>query len=780
MLASVSKDLRIYDCHTDPPELRFRARCGDFQDDLGCISWNHTGQVVAVAGTKAQISLVQSSNGQTLSTIPFNAEESFQGSVKSVCFSNNSRYITTSTYNLLKIWDLKRRNLKATLGQGNRGNITCVNMVSTGDLVAGDDNGMIRIWDVKVGASHQDIMVLPGYDDNTSPIGVSVTKVSEVNTTRIAAGYNDGQFALWNYETSQCLRRQRIHSTNISGLEFSPKNTRLVATCGYDGKVALVDTVSKSNSYPSALIEVKNDQLTCVSFHQDAIHFVVGTMSGSLLLYDWRNTQQPLFELLAHSPHAVRAASFFQVPYTSSSASNTPSKTLTPRRMVPASDRPQAMMKTPSSTTKNNMRMVAHQEIGGMYRSNDGHGGVDLSASIDSTMSSLSSTTAKNHPQQQYGSKHNAYHESRNNNTYNTNAITPTKQGGYAPARMDTSQQSLPPPPPSNNTISIEYALPPNVQQTAHDQMDEDANSHHSNHSKRSARSTMSALSASTIASTQKKAQEILHKTQQQLADSKATLAASRGEQATTDPSMDHHSNPFAHNKVYAASPINVPVTTTGQHVVDDNNPFTEYQAQELRELTNAILEDSTNQSLDQSVDEMVSKVSNVDGAMDMSVKSDLNSRADEALNYHYSSLRGKMSATPSKPNEQESSYYRQSIAMEENSNAVPSSSSPIQGVNAPAIGDNNNNNNNADTDFSALQKTLDGVSSQEFQESLQLLRYDIHKDVQSIMTEQARQFSMSKQDMSVMIDSLRQQLNEVLEANKQLRLENERLRHIY
>lgn len=39
----------------------------------------------------------------------------------------------------------------------------------------------------------------------------------------------------------------------------------------------------------------------------------------------------------------------------------------------------------------------------------------------------------------------------------------------------------------------------------------------------------------------------------------------------------------------------------------------------------------------------------------------------------------------------------------------------------------------------------LQPVTSQELQESLQILRYDMHKEVQGIVKEQIRQFALAK-----------------------------------
>ena len=78
------------------------------------------------------------------------------------------------------------------------------------------------------------------------------------------------------------------------------------------------------------------------------------------------------------------------------------------------------------------------------------------------------------------------------------------------------------------------------------------------------------------------------------------------------------------------------------------------------------------------------------------------------------------------------------------------------------------------------IRHNIEAVTSQELQEALQLLKYDIHKDVWSILSEQSRQFEIQSNDMRKMLEDLKSHLSSVLEANAELRKENERLRHIY
>jgi regulator of replication initiation timing len=71
-------------------------------------------------------------------------------------------------------------------------------------------------------------------------------------------------------------------------------------------------------------------------------------------------------------------------------------------------------------------------------------------------------------------------------------------------------------------------------------------------------------------------------------------------------------------------------------------------------------------------------------------------------------------------------------------------------------------------------------VTSSELNEQLALLKYDIHKELQVVVREQIRQLTISKDETVVIIEKMFEKMNELLEANKELRAENERLRRIY
>ena len=336
MLCVASDVLRVYNFQDD--QCKPVSTCS-FQGALpSVLSWNHTNQVIAVGLTGRKIDLVQASNGQVLSSLPFTAEEPIADEIMAVKFSGNSRYLASASGNVVQLWDLKKRGLKTTLS-GHANAVTCVSFFADGSISAGDRSGAIRIWDIKADqSSFQEINAVASGS-------VTCMNLSYAGPCRIAAGYNDGSLCLWDPVTLTQLRRQQVHQLRISALAFSPKNPRLVATSGIDGRLVLVDMGAKTTEL-SAAVEI-GDALTAVSFHEDAIHCAVGTVKGNVFIYDWRNVRKPIATIDA-TTSPVRDV-IFQVPKLSIEASSSIAASTTRRQSTGVTSSSIASTSIPSS-----------------------------------------------------------------------------------------------------------------------------------------------------------------------------------------------------------------------------------------------------------------------------------------------------------------------------------------------------------------------------------------------------------------------------------------------
>ena len=244
LIASASDSLQIWE-FASQEDCKSLSKCS-FTGIPGCLSWNHTNQVVAVGLSDKKIDLVQATTGQLLSTLPFTSQEGILSAVRTVKFSGNSRYLASTEGTIIQLWDLKKRALKIQL-IGHRNNIVAVSFFADGTIAAGDSGGAIRIWDVKADNSYRemnsDLVSLDITAGQASTlVGLTCMELSLSGPGRVAAGYSDGSLSMWDPVTVTQIRRQMIHKLNISAIAFSPKNPRLVATSSHDGRMSLVDT----------------------------------------------------------------------------------------------------------------------------------------------------------------------------------------------------------------------------------------------------------------------------------------------------------------------------------------------------------------------------------------------------------------------------------------------------------------------------------------------------------------------------------------------------------
>jgi protein NEDD1 len=320
-IASASNEVKIWDVHEKTCEMNLKTSTYTFTHPISSISWNHTNQVIATAyRTPAKISLFQTGNGQLLSYVPFLDMEAIPSiyenhPVKVLSFSNNSRYLACGIGEYVHLWDLKRKVLKFDSGASysGKGSITTLTYISEmNDMVSGDSLGHIRMWNSRYPIDASSSSACMQHKDG---VGVTCMQMPALGSTRLAAGYEDGSLVIWDPITFTQLKTQSVHRATMTSLGFSPKNSRLVATVGEDGILTLIDTAAKTSalSTPSASIQV-GEPLHCLSFHEDAIHTAVGTSSGQIIFYDWRNVKKPIFSIDAHSGTPVYDLKFQAFP----------------------------------------------------------------------------------------------------------------------------------------------------------------------------------------------------------------------------------------------------------------------------------------------------------------------------------------------------------------------------------------------------------------------------------------------------------------------------------
>jgi hypothetical protein len=307
LIASSSGNVKIW--MFDGTRLDILANSVASAEDTLCVRWNHTNQVVGAGTSEGNIHLQHVNTAQILSTLSLQ-QSGIAGAVRSLAFSNNSRYLASAARNGIHIWDLKKRSIKVSL-KGHIADVACVGFAAEGQVLSGDEHGVLKLWDTGRGEA--------GLDMRRAGSHAGLRHLEVGGQGHAACGYADGCLAVWDAGAGRMLTQfQHLHASPVVCLAMSPKNSKLVIAAGEDGKVHLIDTSAPSGAAPSASLDA-GERLTAVSFQENAIHSAVGTADGNILIYDWRSLAKPLCKVPAHSPAPVLSLAF-QVPKARASA----------------------------------------------------------------------------------------------------------------------------------------------------------------------------------------------------------------------------------------------------------------------------------------------------------------------------------------------------------------------------------------------------------------------------------------------------------------------------
>lgn len=889
MLASCGgNELRVYGVDDDHSLSHQRTVDGLHGYNISALSWNHTNQVVAIAGSEAKISLVQASNGQLLSTLPFSVAEAnaFAGETRAVAFSSNSRYLASSSSRSVNLWDLKRRQLRASF-TGHRAAVTTLSVAAEGDIIAGDAAGAIRLWNLRSGESSAEMILA---DEGRTYGSVVCSQASQLGPARVAAGYESGDLALWDLQTNACVRQQHAHTSNIMSVAYSPKNSRLVASCGMDGQVLLMDTGVRS-SEPSAVITV-GEPLRCLTFHEGAIHCAIGSEAGTLAVYDWRNVRQPVWVAEAHNPFPVSALAYQNASYgpsttpskifgsarsTTSSANSSVNPQQQPPRSAgkgviqgggsgaanvtnsPARDR--SLQSATAVDQRSPKRTTVDVGGGALTPSRTVRtSGADavLRGSLDShgtTMSSLSNSTAHAkaaHSQSVFGagsSIHGGPAGTGGGGAVAAGSSLPPPLALSIPSSKPTSSASKPLKLPNSSQINVHMTAPAPVMppppplhaqipvsplQIAGEEKRGMAHAMTKNYAKDAAGNggISDTVAAAGVSRSNNIPRPYLMPDDLVFADEEDLFSNVRHSQGGTQQSVVDTgasvSGTGVYSSVFESESIEAVGAVEGVGVGGESPILgradqqqdgwsTQSDASESAisapvvarmSVTSTSTAAAAEEAIGYQAGDNVKRAQALAAQMAMSAAKkqeqqqhemqEKESRRLELESHHQQQQKRRQQQ---QLEEQQLHQNQQHAQVEAHSSSSVLSSVPDSAVSAPfvapvpAAAASSSSSGTAAAagegtttaaaaamaeDYASLRLKVQPVSSAELQDSLHLLRYDIHREISAITREQLRLYELQRSDMQQLVAGFQAQLAEVLQANKELRAENEKLRQIY
>jgi WD40 repeat protein len=260
----------------------------------------HPGPVLSVTyGHSSDILVTGGADGAArMWTLPGPVVTGFEGSVFTIAFSPDGRYlITASGDRLLRRFDVTSPDRPRQLGPP----LTAPGLDGTvaygpgGRIAAGTGNGAIRLWNA-ANPNHADALPLPG-----SALRTAIQYVTFDNSGRLmAAGSSDGEIGLWNVADIAHATPITTWSATSAGpgidifaVEFSPDD-RLLASAGADGTVRLWDITDLSHPRQIGPPLVKLDSAEYqVAFSPDGRILAASGEDGKVRLWNVADPARP-------------------------------------------------------------------------------------------------------------------------------------------------------------------------------------------------------------------------------------------------------------------------------------------------------------------------------------------------------------------------------------------------------------------------------------------------------------------------------------------------------
>lgn len=181
-------------------------------------------------------------------------------------------------------------------------------------VCSGSASGQVLVHILNDSAAPVCLETVPGL------AGVTQLQWSPFHDGHVAVADVSGRVAIWDVARKDCILSQPMyHSGAVTGLAYSPLNDKLFVTASRDQQLKFMDVRAGRNIHS---IDT-NITLTALSFRFDGVTLAVGTLLGSILIYDLRQKAAvPLHRLTAHDS-AVAAVEFTHRPPLGSSSKST-------------------------------------------------------------------------------------------------------------------------------------------------------------------------------------------------------------------------------------------------------------------------------------------------------------------------------------------------------------------------------------------------------------------------------------------------------------------------
>jgi hypothetical protein len=313
LLASASDDeVSLWQPHADAAEAL--VTFAPHSEPVTCLRWTSNDRILASGARDGTVALSEAS-GALFHTLEASSPTGATVAILALTWSPGSRYLAAAGSDaVVRIFDLQKRS-QALVLRGHRAAVRGVAWSPSEVYVASSsDAGEVVVHRVQGSVAKVAKVEHPPSAreaDGGNPPALGALQWAPFHPSLLAVGAADGSVAVWSIRPSadSDLTPQHVfndHAGACTGLQWSPVNQHLLASCSSDAMLLFYDVTKQCMVRTIRLQRA----LTAMSFASSGVHLAAGTGDGELLVFDLRlETPEPAWTVQAHDG-PVRALAF--------------------------------------------------------------------------------------------------------------------------------------------------------------------------------------------------------------------------------------------------------------------------------------------------------------------------------------------------------------------------------------------------------------------------------------------------------------------------------------